>query len=270
MKFKRKQVALACMFATGGIGSHGLDTAVAQTPAPHGTMRVEVTGTNIRRVDAETASPVQVITQEEMVQSGLYDDQRSPPRYHRQRPGPPEPGLQPARSPAAVSGVALRGLGVGATLVLIDGLRMSPYPASRRQPAQLRRHLEHPVLRGRAGRGAAGRRFRDLWLRRDRRRASTSSSRSRSPAPGSSPTAARRRRVAAPCGTRRSCRDSEKVEGQRQRLHRASSIATRTRSRSTSGPARIGRQTSTARSRAAKISARAPLARSRHHATRCC
>ena len=68
------------------------------------------------------------------------------------------------------TGVALRGLTVGATLVLIDGLRMVAYPLAGRRPAQLRRHLEHPLLRGRADRDPAGRRVRHLRLGRDRRR----------------------------------------------------------------------------------------------------
>src|SRR3954447_8147358 len=70
MNFKRKQIALACSYATAAIALLSVEPAVGQTPAPQGTMRVEVTGTNIRRVDAETDSPVQVITQEEMVRQG--------------------------------------------------------------------------------------------------------------------------------------------------------------------------------------------------------
>ena len=68
------------------------------------------------------------------------------------------------------TGVSLRGLTVGATLVLIDGLRMVAVSPGGRRSAQLRRHLQHPVRRDRAHRSPAGRRLRHLRLRRDRRR----------------------------------------------------------------------------------------------------
>jgi iron complex outermembrane receptor protein len=126
MKFQRKQVALACMVATGAIASVALDVQ-AQAPAPQGTMRVEVTGTNIRRVDAETASPVQVLTAEDLQASGytsLQDVLRDVPSNGQ---GMLSQGFNGAFAGGA-SGIALRGLNVGNTLVLIDGLRMAPYP----------------------------------------------------------------------------------------------------------------------------------------------
>ena len=87
--------------------------------------RVEITGSNIRRADAETASPVQVITKQEIDQSGkgtvaeylqtlTSDAQGSVPfTYGR--------GFSGATS----SGISLRGLGANATLVLINGRRVT-------------------------------------------------------------------------------------------------------------------------------------------------
>ena len=128
MRFKRKQIALACMIVGGALSTLPMGVAVAQTPAqPSGSIRVDVTGTNIRRVDAETASPVQVITQEEMVRQGYTTIQEVIRDITANGQGMLGQGF-PGAFASGGSGVALRGLGVGATLVLIDGLRMSPFP----------------------------------------------------------------------------------------------------------------------------------------------
>jgi hypothetical protein len=56
MKFQRKKVATTiAMLAGGTLSALAMAPAIAQTPdQPAGTMKVEVTGTNIRRVDSET------------------------------------------------------------------------------------------------------------------------------------------------------------------------------------------------------------------------
>jgi len=100
--------------------------APSQAPATaSGLQRVEITGTNIRRTDTETASPVQVITKEQIEQSGkgtvaeylqtlTSDGQGSVPfTYGR------------GFAAASASGISLRGLGSNATLVLINGRRMA-------------------------------------------------------------------------------------------------------------------------------------------------
>jgi iron complex outermembrane receptor protein len=113
------------MLASGAVSS----LAVAQTPPdqPSGTIRVDVTGTNIRRVDSETPAPVQVITQEQMVREGYTTIAEVLRDVTANGQGLLSQGFSRAFAGGA-SGVALRGLGVGATLVLIDGLRMVPYP----------------------------------------------------------------------------------------------------------------------------------------------
>jgi iron complex outermembrane receptor protein len=98
---------------------------LAQQAAP-ALQRVEVTGSNIRRTDTEAASPVQVITKQEIDQSGkgtvaeylqtlTADSQGSVPfTYGR------------GFSQASAAGISLRGLGANATLVLINGRRVAP------------------------------------------------------------------------------------------------------------------------------------------------
>jgi iron complex outermembrane recepter protein len=97
--------------------------AIAQSSSS--LQRVEVTGSNIRRSDTETASPVQVITKQEIEQSGkgtvaeylqtlTSDGQGSVPfTYGRGFAG------------ATASGISLRGLGANATLVLVNGRRVA-------------------------------------------------------------------------------------------------------------------------------------------------
>lgn len=89
--------------------------------------RVTVTGSNVRRIDAETPSPVQVITADDMRKSGYTSVQDVLHNLTANGQG----ALSQSFSGAFASGgagVALRGLTVGATLVLIDGHRMAPYP----------------------------------------------------------------------------------------------------------------------------------------------
>ena len=58
MNFQRKKVAAALAYAVGAGGVMSLSAAYAQAP----DIRVEVTGSNIKRVEGEGALPVQVIT----------------------------------------------------------------------------------------------------------------------------------------------------------------------------------------------------------------
>ena len=57
---KRKALAAALSIAAGG--------ALAQQAQK--VEKIEVTGSNIKRVDTETAAPVQIITREEIERSG--------------------------------------------------------------------------------------------------------------------------------------------------------------------------------------------------------
>lgn len=86
-----------------------------------------VTGSRIRRTDSETPSPLQVITAEEIKESGFTSTQEILHNLTANGQGTLSQGFSGAFASGA-SGIALRGLNVGATLVLIDGHRMAPYP----------------------------------------------------------------------------------------------------------------------------------------------
>src|SRR4030095_1005769 len=124
MKFERKKLAIA-IFSGGAFSALATMPAMAQTPA--GTIKVDVTGTNIRRVDAETPSEVQVITKEEMIQQGFTTISEVLRNLTQNSNGTLSTGFARAFASGA-SGVSLRGLTVGSTLVLIDGYRMAGYP----------------------------------------------------------------------------------------------------------------------------------------------
>jgi iron complex outermembrane receptor protein len=89
--------------------------------------RAYVTGSNIRRTDAETPSPVEVITAEDLKKSGYSSIADVLHNITANNMGSLTQA-NPAAFAAGGSGVSLRGLTVGATLVLINGHRMAPYP----------------------------------------------------------------------------------------------------------------------------------------------
>ncbi len=97
-------------------------------PAPAGAVQqVTITGSNVRRTDSETPSPVQVLSSEEIKQSGYTSIGDVLHSITANNMGSLSQSA-PSAFAAGGSGVALRGLTVGATLVLIDGHRMASYP----------------------------------------------------------------------------------------------------------------------------------------------
>lgn len=103
-------------------------TAWAQNAEPAKTQldRVEITGSNIKRVDAETAASVTIIKREDIEKSGkqtLSEVIRALPVDNNGSVGTSFSG----GFAAGGSGVSMRGLGVSSTLVLVNGRRMAPY-----------------------------------------------------------------------------------------------------------------------------------------------
>ena len=104
---------------------HG--AAVAQDPPAAQSQTVTVTGSNVRRTDSETPSPVEVITSQDIKNSGYTNVGDVLHNITANNMGSLSQSA-PSAFAAGGSGVALRGLTVGATLVLIDGHRMASYP----------------------------------------------------------------------------------------------------------------------------------------------
>jgi iron complex outermembrane recepter protein len=99
----------------------------ADNPSKEQLAEIVVTGSYLHRTNTETPSPVQIIGAEEIERSGktsISDVIRS---LSADNSGSLSQAFDQAGA-AGGSGVSLRGLTVNATLVLVDGHRMTPYP----------------------------------------------------------------------------------------------------------------------------------------------
>jgi iron complex outermembrane receptor protein len=117
--FKRTKISTGALLALGII-------SVMPAMAQDATQRVEITGSNIRRTQSETASPVQTVSREDIERSGKtsvaellqtlsVDNQGSVPTTFG------------SGFASGASGISLRGLGAASTLVLVNGRRIAPY-----------------------------------------------------------------------------------------------------------------------------------------------
>ncbi|MDE3010173.1 MAG: TonB-dependent receptor [Pseudomonadota bacterium] len=130
--FRRRALLAAMLAGLGNAAASADDAPPAAAPEGDGKEvqqlnRVVVTGSNIRRTDTETPSPVQVLTSEDIAKSGyssVADVLHNVTANNMGSLGQATPGAFGAGG----SGISLRGLTVGATLVLIDGHRMASYP----------------------------------------------------------------------------------------------------------------------------------------------
>lgn len=90
--------------------------------------RVEVTGSSIRRVDAETALPVQIITREEIARTGASNvEQLMQTIASLSSNGVVNQASASGATTLGLSGISLRGLSSLRTLVLLNGRRIAPY-----------------------------------------------------------------------------------------------------------------------------------------------
>jgi iron complex outermembrane receptor protein len=132
MTFKMKSMPLAILqvLASGALSAMVAQPAQAQDSATGDQVqRVVVTGSFISRADKETPSPVQVITADDLKKSGYTSVSDVLRDITANGQGTISQSFNRAFAGGA-SGVSLRGLTVGATLVLIDGHRMAPFPLS--------------------------------------------------------------------------------------------------------------------------------------------
>jgi iron complex outermembrane recepter protein len=124
MYVKQKRIAFAVLQAVAGMAV--AVSANAQTTQPQRVEKVEVTGSNIKRIDAESANPVQVISRQEIERSGAATINDVLQRIT---------GAGFALDDRITNGFApgggslnLRGLGFNSTLVLVNGRRLPTYP----------------------------------------------------------------------------------------------------------------------------------------------
>ena len=126
MKFERKKIAVALAYALGSTAVVAATGALAQQAVQ--LDRIEVTGTSIRRVEAETALPVTVVTREEIARTGVNTTEQ----LLQMLPMIDTLGSLGVSSGAGLStygqsSASLRGLGSTRTLVLVNGRRLAAF-----------------------------------------------------------------------------------------------------------------------------------------------
>jgi iron complex outermembrane receptor protein len=119
----RKKLSTALVLALG-TGVLGVTSAQAQQATR--VEKIEVTGSNIKRVDAETAAPIQIISREEIENSGKLTVGEYLQTLTVDSQGSVPPSFGNGFAPGSV-GISLRGLGASSTLVLLNGRRIAPY-----------------------------------------------------------------------------------------------------------------------------------------------
>jgi iron complex outermembrane recepter protein len=124
--FKRTKLCSGLMLAFGGTLALGVSPSFAQQQLE----RVEITGSSIKRIDAETALPVTIVTREEIARSGVTSTEQLLQSISAVSS---QGGISNATG-AGVStygqaSVSLRGLGEDRTLVLVNGRRLVPFAA---------------------------------------------------------------------------------------------------------------------------------------------
>jgi iron complex outermembrane receptor protein len=117
-----KAIALAAVVAF--VSTANAQQATSSSPE---LQEIVVTGSLIKRTDTETPSPIQVITADDLVKSGLTSVSDVLRNLSANGAGTLSQSFNSAFAGGG-AGVALRGLSVGATLTLIDGHRMVGYP----------------------------------------------------------------------------------------------------------------------------------------------
>ncbi|WP_338771198.1 TonB-dependent receptor [Massilia sp. METH4] len=122
----RRAFPIAAPLLMTVLSAHAQTTTTTPQTGAQPIQRVEITGSNIRRAQAETASPVQTVNRADIEKSGkttvaellqtlAVDNQGSVPTTFGN-------GFA-----SGASGISLRGLGAASTLVLLNGRRIAPY-----------------------------------------------------------------------------------------------------------------------------------------------
>ena len=126
---KKTMLSRSLLLAFGSTTALYGGAIFAQTTTAQELQRVTVTGSNIRRVDAETPSPVQVITEADIKKAGYTSISEVLQTLTANGQGTLSSAF-PGAFAGSATGISLRGLNTSSTLVLIDGHRMAPFPLS--------------------------------------------------------------------------------------------------------------------------------------------
>ncbi|MYM40291.1 TonB-dependent receptor [Duganella qianjiadongensis] len=130
-KLQVSNMALAVRLALGAGAVAGLiqqvqaqEAAVSAVPVP----KVEITGSAIRRIESETALPVQVITREEIDKAGVTTASELMARVSANVGGLTDgASINVGGDQRGFNSANLRGIGTSSTLVLLNGRRMANF-----------------------------------------------------------------------------------------------------------------------------------------------
>ena len=125
-QFALKRSVLAVALTLGSAPLVSAQNTPGGTDAPQ-IQRVIVTGSNIKRIDGETASPVTVLKREDIEASGANTARQVLETLTSFDSTTLTDNGSSSSFAAGASGASLRGLGKGATLVLVNGRRVSNY-----------------------------------------------------------------------------------------------------------------------------------------------
>jgi len=128
--FQRTTLCSCILGAWGALASLTPSLAQAQAPAPDTDVvqRVEITGSSIKRVDAETALPVQTVTRDQIEKLGVTNTEQLLQNISANSSAGGTTSMQNAgQSTYGEATASLRGLGSQRTLVLVNGRRIANY-----------------------------------------------------------------------------------------------------------------------------------------------
>ena len=122
--FKRTKLCSGLMLAFGGTLALSGTSVFAQQEL----QRVEITGSSIKRIDAETSLPVTVITREEIQRTGAVNMEQLVSTISSSATAGAKKGSDLAGLASyGTSSISLRGLGDNRTLVLVNGRRLAVF-----------------------------------------------------------------------------------------------------------------------------------------------
>jgi iron complex outermembrane recepter protein len=129
MKLKARQIASVVVPALGLFALKPTVVLAQQQPQqPQQLERVEITGSSIKRIDAETALPVQVITRQDIERTGATNvEQLLQTVSANSSSGGLTASSVSGATTGGISAISLRGLSSIRTLVLLNGRRIAPY-----------------------------------------------------------------------------------------------------------------------------------------------
>ena len=118
--FQRTKICTGLLLAFGSIAAYAQDNQAVQ--------RVEITGSSIKRVDAETALPIQTVTREDIAKLGVTStEQLLQTVSANSSAGATNSSQNAGQATYGLTSASLRGLGANRTLILVNGRRLANY-----------------------------------------------------------------------------------------------------------------------------------------------